>query len=92
MTEWTHWGFYEWYKELMNQCYEYRIWILLYHLFDPSCQEDRGFICGDDTAAYLPSSYESTLLYWSTHLFTAVKGEGILTFPGQQILSQAYGD
>ena len=40
MTEWNHWGFYEWYKELMNQCYEYRIWILSYHLLNPSCQED----------------------------------------------------
>ena len=92
MTEWTHWGFYEWYKELMNQCYEYRIWILSYHLFDPACQEDHGLICGDGSAAHLPLSYETTLLYWSTHLFTAVKGEGILPSPGQQILSQAKSD
>ena len=31
----------------MNQCYEYRIWILSYHMFDPSCTEERDFICGD---------------------------------------------
>ena len=57
----------------MNQCYAYQIWILLYHLFDPSCQEDQGFVCGGGTTAHLPSSYESALLYWSTHLFTAEK-------------------
>ena len=60
--------------------------------FDPLYQEDCGFICGNGTTAHLPSSYKSTLLYWSTHLFTAVKGEGILPSPGQQILSQANGD
>ena len=63
MTEWSPCGFYEWYKELMNQCYEYRIWILLYHMFDPKCTEPRGFVCSDIYAGHLPSAYECKLKY-----------------------------
>ena len=87
MTEWSPCGFYEWYKELMNQCYEYRIWILLYHMFDPKCTELRGFVCSNTYAGHLPSAYKCKLKYWSTHIFTGVKQEGILPPPGQQILT-----
>lgn len=92
MTKWSPWEFYEWYKELMSQCYEYRIWILLYHMFDPKCTEPRGFVCRDIYSSHLPSFFEDKLQYWSTHLFTGVKGEGILSPLGQKILTQVHGD
>ena len=90
MTEWSPHGFYEWYKELMNQCYEYRIWILSYHMFEPKCIEPR--VCSDTYVGHLPLAYEDKLKYWSTHIFTDVKQEGILPPPGQQILTQVNGD
>ena len=88
MTEWSPCGFYEWYKELMKQCYEYRIWFLSYHMFDPKCTEPRVFVCSDTYVNHLPSANICKLKYWSTHIFTGVKQERILPPPGQQILTQ----
>ena len=82
MTKWFHCGFYEGYKEFLNQCYEYRIWILSYHMYDPKCTEARGFACEDTTSAHLPSFYGEKLQYWSTHIFTGIKIEDILPPPG----------
>ena len=76
----------------MNQCYEYRIWILSYHLFDPKCTKPRGFVCSDTYEGHLPSEYKGKLQYWFTHIFIGVKKEGILPPPGQQILTQVNGD
>ena len=76
----------------MNQCYEYWIWILSYHMFEPKCTEPRGFVCGDTFAGHLPLVYKDKSKYWSTHLFTGFKGKGILPCPGQQILTQVNGD
>ena len=67
----------------MNQYYEYQIWILLYHMFDPKCTEPTGFVCGDTYSSHLSSFFEDKLKYWSTHLFTGGKGKEILLLLGQ---------
>ena len=61
-------------------------------MFDPECSEPRGFVCSDTYVGHLPSAYECKLEYWSTHIFTGVKQEGILPPPDQQILTQVNGD
>ena len=68
MTEWSPHEFYECYKELMNQCYDYRILILSYHMLDPKCTEPRGFVCEDTYSSHLPSFFEDKLKYCSTYL------------------------
>ena len=67
----------------MNQCYEYQIWILSYHIYDPKCTEAKGFACECTTSERIPSFFEEKLQYWSSHTFTKMKREGILPPPGQ---------
>lgn len=61
-------------------------------MYDATCDDVRGFICGDSSNAHLPASYKEFLKHWGLLIFQALNWNGILPDAAKAMLYQSNMD
>ena len=69
---WSFVGYHTQYNGFCQTCLSHCVWVPTLNMYDATCDDVRGFICGDSSNAHLPASYKEFLKHWGLLIFQAL--------------------